>query len=99
MNHPVAVLWGGGITLASSDHAVIAKNSLTANCNGITGTQQNRSDGHPGLLSDVSIHDNVITGPGGRTGVVADNGGDLATRNIVFLKNQISDHTFCSTHC
>src|SRR5207302_306304 len=43
-------LWGGGITLASSDHAEIAHNVLSGNCNGITGTQQNRSDGNPGLL-------------------------------------------------
>jgi len=92
-------LWGGGITLASSDHAVIANNSLAGNCNGITGTQQTRTDGNPGLLIDDSIRDNVITGPGGKTGVAADNGADLTTRNIVFTANKISDHTFCALHC
>ncbi|MDQ1511755.1 MAG: hypothetical protein QOG50_3599, partial [Actinomycetota bacterium] len=92
-------LWGGGITLASSDHAVVANNSLAGNCNGITGTQQTRLDGNPGLLSDDSIHDNVIKGPGGRTGVAADNGADLTTRHIVFSSNTFSDHTFCALHC
>ena len=33
-------LWGGGITLASSDHADVANNTVPGNCNGITGTQQ-----------------------------------------------------------
>ncbi len=92
-------LWGGGITLASSDHAVIANNTLRGNCNGITGTQQNRADGHPGLLEDADIHNNVIVGPGGKTGVVADNGANLADRGIVFADNTIEDHTFCSLHC
>ncbi len=92
-------LWGGGITLASSDHAVVAHNTLSGNCNGITGTQQNRSDGHPGLLENADIHDNVIVGPGGKTGVGADNGTDFAGRDIVFSGNIIQNHTFCATHC
>ena len=92
-------LWGGGITLASSDHAMVANNSLSGNCNGITGTQQNRADGHPGLLADESIRDNVIQGPGGETGVGSDNGANLAARNIVFSDNSISNTTFCATHC
>jgi len=92
-------LWGGGITLASSDHAVIANNSVQGNCNGITGTQQTRLDGNPGVLANDNIHDNVIKGPGGKTGVAADNGADLTTRNIVFSNNKISDHTFCGLHC
>jgi parallel beta-helix repeat protein len=92
-------LWGGGITLASSDHAVVANNKLSGNCNGITGTQQNRSDGHPGLLAHADIHDNVIVGPGGKTGAASDNGANLASRDIVFSDNSFQDHTFCSTHC
>ena len=92
-------LWGGGITLASSDHATIANNSLSGNCNGITGTQQNRYDGHPGLLEYANIRNNVIVGPGGKTGAVADNGANLATRDIVFSNNTIKDHTFCAVSC
>ncbi len=79
-------LWGGGITFASSDHGVIAGNTLSGNCNGITGTQQNRKDGHPGLLEDLNIHGNSVSGKG-KSGVKADNGADLATRHIVFAGN------------
>ena len=42
-----AWLWGGGITIASSDHTEIAHNTVTGNCNGITGTQQNRARRQP----------------------------------------------------
>jgi parallel beta-helix repeat protein len=92
-------LWGGGITLASSDHAVIANNTVSGNCNGITGTQQTRADGHPGLLEYENIHDNTIVGPGGKTGAVADNGANLSSRSIVFAKNTIKNHTFCALAC
>ena len=78
---------------------MVANNTLSGNCNGITGTQQNRADGHPGLLEDANIHDNVIVGPGGKTGVGADNGANLAARGIVFSDNTIQNHTFCATHC
>jgi parallel beta-helix repeat protein len=88
-------LWGGGITLASSDRAEVAHNVLAGNCNGITGTQQTRHEGHPGLLEHLSIHDNLIVGPGGKTGVAADNGADLTTRSIVFANNAFDDTTFC----
>ena len=59
---------------------------LSGNCNGITGTQQNRPDGSPGLLENLAVHDNVIAGTG-VTGVDADNGADLTKRNIVFAGN------------
>jgi parallel beta-helix repeat protein len=82
--------WGGGITFASSDHAVIAHNTLSGNCNGITGTQQDRDDGHPGLLEDLNIHDNSVSGKG-KSGVTADNGADLATRHISFAGNTFAN--------
>jgi parallel beta-helix repeat protein len=88
-------LWGGGITLASSGHAEVARNTLSGNCNGITGTQQTRTEGKPGLLEYLSIHDNLIVGPGGKTGVAADNGANLTTRSIVFANNAFDDTTFC----
>ena len=50
-------LWGAGIVLASSDRTEIAYNTLAGNCNGITGTQQNRPQGIPGLLQNNTIHD------------------------------------------
>jgi hypothetical protein len=85
-------LWGGGITLASSDHAVVANNTLSGNCNGITGTQQTRPDGNPGLLEDANIHDNVIIGPGGKTGVGADNGANLDARHRVLRQHDRGPH-------
>ena len=92
-------LWGGGITLASSDHAEVAHNVLSGNCNGITGTQQHRSDGTPGLLESLNIHDNTITGPGGKTGVGSDDGANLTTRAIVFTDNAITNSSFCGLKC
>jgi Right handed beta helix region len=82
-------LWGGGITVASSFNIQIYGNTLSGNCNGITGTQQNRPVDIPPthLLQNISIRDNLIAGPG-KTGVGADNGDDLSTRNIVFANNK-----------
>jgi parallel beta-helix repeat protein len=54
-------LFGGGITLNSSDHALIRGNQLSGNCNGITGVQQDRPAGHPGLLEDVTV-DGTVNG-------------------------------------
>jgi parallel beta-helix repeat protein len=84
--HGCSGLWGGGITFASSDHGVIAGNTLSGNCNGITGTQQDRKEGHPGLLEDLDIRGNSVSGTG-KSGVTADNGADLATRHISFAGN------------
>jgi parallel beta-helix repeat protein len=92
-------LWGGGITFASSDHAEIAHNVLAGNCNGITGTQQTRQQGHPGLLENLNIHDNTVTGPGGKSGVAADNGADLKIRSIVFANNAFTNSAFCGLEC
>jgi hypothetical protein len=88
-------LWDGGITLASSDHAVVEQNVLTGNCNGITGTQQDRPEGKPGLLEHITVRDNYVSGSG-RTGVAADNGADLTTRDIAFTNNRFGGRT---AHC
>jgi parallel beta-helix repeat protein len=94
-----AWLWGGGITLASSENVEVDHNTVTNNCNGITGTQQNRPDGTPGLLENLNIHDNTVSGPGS-TGVVADNGANLALRNIQFVANSfLSGASFCGLRC
>jgi parallel beta-helix repeat protein len=93
-------LFGGGITLASSDHAEVADNTVTGNCNGITGTQQDRPDGNPGLLQNLLVRDNTIAGPGGVTGVAEDNGADLTRRNVIFSNNSFAvGMIFCSLHC
>ena len=71
----------------------------SGNCNGITGNQQDRPDGHPGLLENVTIHDNVISGAG-VTGVEADNGADLTQAHIVFTSNTFGTGIdFCNLSC
>jgi hypothetical protein len=87
-------LWDGGITVASSFNVEVYGNRLSGNHNGITGTQQNRPDSTPPahLLDNYHVHDNLIcaTGAGGHpTGVVADNGANLAVRDISFSANTI----------
>ena len=77
--------WDGGITLASSDHAEIAHNTVTGNCNGITGTQQNRRR-HARLLENITVRQRSLRAPVSG-GVAADNGADLTKRNIVFTNN------------
>ena len=86
--------WDGGITVASSFNVEVYGNRLSGNHNGITGTQQNRPDSTPPahLLDNYHVHDNLIcaTGAGGHpTGVVADNGANLAARDISFTGNTI----------
>jgi hypothetical protein len=86
--------WDGGITVASSFNVEVYGNRLSGNHNGITGTQQNRPDSTPPahLLDNYHVHDNLIcaTGAGGHpTGVVADNGANLAVRDISFSGNTI----------
>jgi hypothetical protein len=92
-------LFGGGITLNSSDHALISGNQLSGNCNGITGVQQDRPDGHPGLLEDVTVDGNTVNGPG-LLGVAEDNGANLTARNIVFSGNTIGGgQVLCRLAC
>jgi Right handed beta helix region len=91
--------WDGGITVASSFNVEVYSNRLSGNHNGITGTQQNRLDSTPPahLLDNYHVHDNLIcaTGGGGHpTGVVADNGANLALRDISFSGNTIQS-TLC----
>ena len=86
--------WDGGITVASSANVQIYSNRLSGNYNGITGTQQHRPDSTPPphLLNRLHIHHNLICATaGGRhpTGVAADNGANLATRNINYTNNTI----------
>jgi parallel beta-helix repeat protein len=92
-------LFGGGITLNSSDHVTISGNHLAKNCNGITGVQQDRPDGNPGLLEDMSVHNNAVAGPGGMNGVSEDNGANLNNRNIVFATNSWTNTSFCNLSC
>ena len=74
----------------SSDHADIFNNNVYRNCNGITGVQQDRPDGRPGLLEYVAVHDNLVAGPAGVTGAAEDNGANLNGRSITFSKDGFS---------
>lgn len=95
-------LWGAGIGIASSYDVQVFNNTLTGNCNGIGGTQQSRgsdSNGHPRVLQNISVHDNVVNGSG-LSGAVADNGADLTTRNIAFINNRFGGGAvFCGVTC
>ena len=84
--------WAGGITAASSFNVQVYGNRLSGNYNGITGTQQTRTDSTPPahLLSSYSVHDNVICASSSHaTGVISDNGTNFATRSISFTGNTI----------
>jgi parallel beta-helix repeat protein len=94
-------LFGGGITVASSFNVEIYGNTLEGNCNGITGTQQDRSDSTPPahLLKNMNVHDNVVNSSG-NTGVAEDNGADLRSRSITFARNTFgAGSTFCGFSC
>jgi parallel beta-helix repeat protein len=94
-------LWGGGITVPSSFNVEIYGNVLDGNCNGITGTQQDRTDSTPPahLLKNLNVHDNIVNGSGS-TGVVADNGANLNGRGITFARNTFGGgHVFCGMNC
>jgi hypothetical protein len=86
--------WDAGITVPASFNVEIYGNRLSGNYNGITGVQQDRPDSTPPahLLNGLLVHDNLIcaTGGGGHpTGVVADNGANLAERDITFTRNTV----------
>jgi len=88
--------WYGdsGIMVAASFDVEVYGNRLSGNVNGITGTQQDRPDSTPPahLLDGFHVHDNLICDSGGGghpTGVAADNGANLAARDISFTRNTI----------
>jgi hypothetical protein len=84
--------WAGGITVASSFNVEVYGNRLSGNYNGITGTQQTRTDSTPPahLLDGYHIHGNLICATGHQaTGVIADNGANLGARDISFSGNTV----------
>ncbi len=72
-----AWLWGGGITLASSQGVEVYGNVLEGNFNGITMTQQNRGSGAYGsyVVRNNYVHDNLIINSG-LSGAAEDIGSD-----------------------
>ena len=84
--------WSGGITVASSFNVEVYGNRLSGNYNGITGTQQTRTDSTPPahLLDGYHVQSNVICATANHsTGVIADNGANLGARDITFSSNAI----------
>ena len=84
--------WDGGITAASSFNVEVYGNRLSGNYNGITGTQQTRTDSTPPahLLSNYNVHDNLVCASSSHaTGVISDNGTNFATRSITFSGNTV----------
>jgi hypothetical protein len=86
--------WDAGILVYASFNVEVYGNRLSGNYNGITGVQQNRLELTPPdhLLDNLRVYNNLIcaTGAGGHpTGVVADNGANLAVRDISFTDNTI----------
>jgi hypothetical protein len=85
--------WDAGITVNASFNVEVYGNRLSGNYNGITGVQQDRPDSTPPahLLDGFHVHDNVICATHGEhpIGVVADNGDNLAARDISFNGNAV----------
>lgn len=93
-----AWMYGSGIFLSTSSHSEVAHNTVTNNCKGITGAQENRGAQYPVLEYD-SIHDNAVSGPG-LSGAAAADGTDLSTRHITFANNTFTNGaTFCGLVC
>jgi parallel beta-helix repeat protein len=90
---------GAGIVAANSSNVEATNNNVYGNCNGIVGTQQNRSDSTI-LLQNFNVHDNAIAGPGGVTGAASYPKIDLSARNITFANNTyLNGMTFCNLSC
>lgn len=90
--------YGAGIFLSTSSLNNVSGNTVTGNCLGITGAQQNRGSAYP-ILENNQIHDNVVSG-GGRSGMAADDGTNLATKNDIWTNNQFTNGAiFCGLSC
>ena len=86
-------LWGAGIAVSTSVNVEIYGNLVEGNADGIVGIQQDRADAPasygPLSLSGLAVHDNVISGNGGWSGVGQDVGdnGVFTTANNRFYNN------------
>ena len=92
-------MYGGGITVAASDNVTVLGNTVTGNCNGITATQEHRGDA---LLEHVTVANNTIAGPGGKTGaaVYPVSIANLLLRDITFAGNTITNGmSNCGLQC
>jgi parallel beta-helix repeat protein len=86
--------WDAGITVYASFNVEVYGNRLSGNYSGITGVQQDRFDSSPPqhLLNNLKVYDNLICATNARghaTGVGADNGANLGSRDISFTNNTV----------
>jgi parallel beta-helix repeat protein len=87
-------LWGAGILVAASPNVEIYGNTLEGNADGIGAIQQNRSGDAaaygPHEISNLYVHDNVVTITQGQSGLVQDIGDNsyFTSRNNRFEHNQ-----------
>jgi parallel beta-helix repeat protein len=83
--------WGAGILIAASPNVEVYGNTLDNNADAITAVQQNRGTGSYGKyeVSNLWVHDNIITNPQGWTGIVQDIGDNscFTSRNNRFDRN------------
>lgn len=90
-----AWVWGAGIIVSTSINVEISGNTVEGNADGIIGVQQDRSDAPasygPLSLINLAVHDNVVAGNEGWTGVGQDVGS-----NAVFteLNNLFFDNAY-----
>jgi parallel beta-helix repeat protein len=84
-------LFGSGILVAASPNVEIYGNTVRNNFNGITAIQQARGTGTygPHEISNLFVHDNVVTMPSGKTGLAQDIGDNtyFTSRNNRWANN------------
>jgi parallel beta-helix repeat protein len=84
-------LYGAGILIAASPDVEVYGNEVTNNANGIAAIQQNRGSGAygPHQISNLYVHDNVITMTEGKTGLAQSIGDDsyFTNRNNRWVRN------------
>lgn len=77
-----AWVWGAGIVISTSVNVEVYDNIVEGNADGIIGVDQDRSDAPasygPLALQNLAVHDNVISGNGGWTGIAQDRGDNAA---------------------
>jgi parallel beta-helix repeat protein len=96
-------LWGAGIAVSTSVNVEVYGNTVEGNADGIVGVQQDRSDSPasygPLSLENLTVHDNLVTGNGGWTGIGQDVGDNsvFTSRNNRYYDNvyeQDGEHFF-----
>lgn len=91
-------MYGAGIFLSTSSNNEVWGNTVTNNCFGITGGEENRGTQYP-TLTNNSIHDNVVSG-GGHSGMAAADGKNSAAMGNVWANNQfVNGATYCGFTC